>query len=67
MQRHTEALEAKLVRQAEFTETEEIFVEVLGKVTADELLAAVVEGANAICSCVVAECRSLICMSNGRN
>ena len=59
VQRHTKTLEAKFVRQTEFAKAEEVLVEVFGKVTADELFAAVVEGTDAVCACVVAKSRSL--------
>jgi hypothetical protein len=59
MQRHTKTFETKFVGQTEFAEAEEVLVEVFGKVAADELFAPVVEGADAVCACVVAEGRSL--------
>ena len=63
VQRHTETLEAEFVCQTEFAKAEEVFVEVFGKVTADELFAAVVEGTDTVCACVVAKGRSLLCVS----
>jgi hypothetical protein len=55
VERHTEAFEAEFVGEPELAEAEEVFVEVFGEVAADELLAAVVEGADAVGACVVAE------------
>ena len=55
MQWDTEILEAELVGEPKFAETEEILVEVFGEVAANELFAAVVEGADAVCTGVVAE------------
>ena len=63
VQRHTETLEAKFVRQTEFAKAEEVFVEVFSKIATNELFAAVVEGTDAICACVVAKSRSLLCVS----
>ena len=63
VQRHAETLEAEFVCQTEFAEAEEVFIEVFGKVAADELLAAVVEGTDAVCACVVAKSRSLLTVS----
>ena len=63
MQRHAETFQTKLVCQTELTEAEEVFVEVFGKVTTDELLTSIVEGADAVCTCVVAEGRSLLGVS----
>ena len=63
MQRHAETFQTKLVCQTELTEAEEVFVEVFGKVAADELLAAVVEGTDAVCARVVAKSRSLLTVS----
>lgn len=59
MQGHAHALETQLLGQAELAEAEEVFVEVFGEVAANELLAAVVEGAYAVCASVVAQCGSL--------
>jgi hypothetical protein len=55
VERHAEAFEAEFVGEPELAEAEEVFVEVFGEVAADELLAAVVEGADAVGACVVAE------------
>jgi len=64
VQGHTEALESEFVGEAELAEAEEVFVEVFGEVATDELLAAVVEGADAVCACVVAESGTLfVCKS----
>lgn len=63
VQRYTETLEAKFVCQTELAKAKEVFVEVFGEVAADELFAAVVEGTDAICACVVAKSRSLLCVS----
>lgn len=60
MQGHAETFETELVGQTELTESKEVFAEVFGKVAADELLAAVVEGTDAVCACVVAKGRSLL-------
>jgi hypothetical protein len=65
VQGHGEGFEAELCGEAEFAEAEKVFVEVFGEVAADELLAAVVEGADAVCACVVAEGGSLGCVSDG--
>ena len=54
MQGDREGFEAEFFCQSEFAEAEEVFVEVFGEVAADELVAAVVEGADAVCACVVA-------------
>ena len=59
MKWHTEVLQTELVRKAKLSETEEVFIEVFGEVSAHELLAAVVEGACAIRTCVIAQSRSL--------
>ena len=59
MKRHTKRLQAQLVRKTKFAEAEEVFVEVFSEVAADELLAAVIEGADAVCTCMVAQSRSL--------
>ena len=59
VERHAETLEAEFVCETEFAKAEEVFVEVFGEVAADELFAAVVEGTDAVCACVVAESRSL--------
>jgi len=59
MQGHAETFQAKLVCQTELTEAEEVLVEVFGKVATNELLTSIVEGADAVCTCVVAEGRSL--------
>ena len=63
MQRHTETLEAKFVRQTEFAKAEEVFVEVFSKIATNELFAAVVEGTDAVCTCVVAKSRALLSVS----
>lgn len=63
VQRYTETLEAEFVCQTELAKAEEVFVEVFGEVAADELFAAVVERTDAICACVVAKSRSLLCVS----
>ena len=63
VERYAETLEAEFVCQTELAKAEEVFVEVFGKVAADELFAAVVEGTDAVCACVVAEGRSLLCVS----
>jgi hypothetical protein len=65
MQRHAETFKTKFVCQTKFTEAKEVFIEVFGKVTTDKLLASVVEGADAVCACVVAEGRSLRGVSDG--
>ena len=59
VKRHTETLEAEFVCQTELAKAKEVFVEIFGKVATDELFAAVVEGTDAVCACVVAESRSL--------
>lgn len=59
MQGNAKAFEAEFVCETELTEAEEVFVKVLSKVAADELFASIVEGSNAIGSCMVAKCRSL--------
>jgi hypothetical protein len=59
MQGHAETFQAELVGQTEFTEAEEVFVEVFGKVTTDELLASIVEGTDAVCASMIAKGRSL--------
>ena len=56
MKGYAEGFQSVFFGQTQFAEAEEVFVEVFGKVAADELFAAVVEGANAVCACVVAEC-----------
>jgi hypothetical protein len=63
VQGHAETLEAEFVCQTEFAEAEEVFVEVFGEVATDELLAAVVEGTDAVCARVVAKSRSLLTVS----
>ena len=45
--------EAKLAVESEFLETEEVFTNVFGEVTANELLAAVIEGTSSICTDIV--------------
>lgn len=55
MQRHAETFETKLGRQTELFEAEEVFVNVFGKVTTNELIAAVLECARAICTHVFAQ------------
>ena len=60
MQGYAETFQAELVCQTEFTEAEEVFVQVFGKVSTDELLASIVEGADAVCACVIAKGRSLL-------
>lgn len=60
VERDAEGFEAEFVGEPEFAEAEEVFVEVFGKVAADELLAAVIEGADAVCACVVAEGGALL-------
>jgi hypothetical protein len=60
MQGHAETFQPELVGQTEFTEAEEVLVEVFGKVTTDELLASIIEGADAVCACVIAKGRSLL-------
>lgn len=52
VQWHTER-EAKLAVESEFLETEEVFTNVFGKVTANKLLAAVVKGTSSICTDVI--------------
>lgn len=42
--------DAKLFVQPEFFETEEVFPNVFGKITADELFATIIECASAICA-----------------
>ena len=59
MERYAEGFETVFFRQAKFAETEEVLVEVFSEVAADELFAAVVEGASAVCACMVAKCRPL--------
>lgn len=59
MQGDRERLEPEFRGEAEFAEAEEIFVQVLGKVAADELLAAVLEGAGAVGASLFAERGSL--------
>ena len=50
VERHAEGLQAEFVCEAELFEAEEVFVNVFGKVAADELFAAVVECADAVCT-----------------
>jgi hypothetical protein len=59
VERDAEGFEPVFFCQAQFAEAEEVLVEVFGEVTADELFAAVVEGADAVCAGVVAERRPL--------
>jgi hypothetical protein len=60
MQRHAETFQAEFVCQTEFTEAKEVFVEVFSKVTTNELLASIIEGTDAVCTCMVAKGRSLL-------
>lgn len=55
VERDGEGFQTELFGQPEFAEAEEVFVQVFGKVATDELLATVVEGADAVCACVIAE------------
>lgn len=59
MQRHGERFEAEFVGETELAEAEEVFAQVFGEVAADKLLGAVVEGADAVCPCVVTKRRTL--------
>jgi len=63
VQRHAETFKAELVCQTKFAKAKEVFLDVFGKVTTNELLAAVVEGTDAVCACVVAKGRSLLHVS----
>lgn len=54
MQRHAERLEAEFFGKTELTEPEEVFVKVFSEVAANELLAAIVEGTDSICTSVIA-------------
>lgn len=45
--------EAKLAVESEFLETKEVFANVFGEVTANELLAAVIEGTSSICANII--------------
>ena len=60
MQRHAERLEPKLFGQSKFFEAEKVFVNVLGKVTTDELLASIMEGTDAICTNTLSKGRTLV-------
>lgn len=63
MQRHTKTFEAELGGQSKFFETEEVFINVLGKVTADELIAAILECARAVLSYIVTQSRTLFMLA----
>jgi len=57
---HANSVETKLFHEAELAEAKEVLIEIFSEVAADELFAAVVEGADTVCACVVAECWSLL-------
>ena len=57
---HTERSKAELLVETKLLETKEILVDVFGKITTDELLAAVVESTDAVCSGIGVESRTLI-------
>jgi hypothetical protein len=63
VQRDAETFEPKLVCQTEFAKAEEVLLDVFGKVTTNELFAAIVESTDAVCACVVAKGRSLLHVS----
>ena len=52
MKRDTERRKAEFFIQAKLLEAEEVFVHFLGKVPADELLAAIVESTGTICASI---------------
>ena len=56
---HTKRLQTQLVREPKFSKSEKVFVQIFGKVATDELFAAIVERTCAICTCMIAQCRSL--------
>ena len=60
MQGYAETVQAEFVSQTEFFEAKEVFAEVFGKVTTDELLASIVEGTDTVCTCVVTKGWSLL-------
>lgn len=60
MERHAEVLQTKLICEAKFSKAKEVLVEIFGEITADELLAAVVEGACAVRTCMIAQGGSLV-------
>ena len=59
VERHTKALETKLVCQAKLAEAEEVFVKIFGEIATDELLTSIVEGANAVCTSMITKSGSL--------
>lgn len=63
MQRNTETFEAEFVSQSKFFEAEEVFINIFRKVTAHKLLAAIVEGTDAILSSAVTQSRTLVRVS----
>lgn len=59
MERDGHILEPELVRETEFAETEKVFAKFFREVTANELIAAVVEGADTILADVLSKSRAL--------
>ena len=56
---HAEILQPEFIGQAKLSEAEEVLVEIFGEVTTNELVATVVEGTCAVCTCMIAQCGPL--------
>jgi hypothetical protein len=55
MQWDAETLQTEFISQTKFFEAEEIFVDIGGKVTASELITAVIERTDTVCTNTVAQ------------
>jgi hypothetical protein len=59
VERHTKRLQPKFSSKTEFTKSEEVLVQIFGKVATDKLIAAIIERTHAVCTCVIAQSGSL--------